>query len=150
MTRLSHLFLVFIGLSITLKLSSQNTESLKIISGEYVSYKWIGLPVAEMLDNEANSYLKKKMIINKSSLILFSDTVSIVEKYEFKKKKQNDFFRVFRDFDYKEMNIKGDSITVMSAIGPKGTSNYRTDIIITEKFLVTEYKGIFYFFKKKK
>lgn len=144
--RLALNFLVLFYLLTSFKTNAQISESVKSILGDYTSYKWFDLPVTEVL--EPNSLIGGKMSIKSDSFILFSDTVPKIVEYKFCKRNQIDFFRVFKHFDYRKMNIKSDSIIVMTIICPEYSQSPQIDIIITREFLATEYKGYFYLFKK--
>jgi hypothetical protein len=134
-------------LFISFETNGQNMDSINNFLGKYSSYKWFDLPVTGMLYPEANSYIGKKMIINKNSFVLFSDTLKDV-KYEFRKCEQIEFFREFRHFDYRKLKIAYDSIKVISVTTPESDFNPPIDIILTKDFFVTEYMGYFYFFKR--
>jgi hypothetical protein len=115
------------------------------IKGTYISYKWVDLPVTESFDPD--SFKGKKMIIKQNSLILFLDTISNVE-YNFNKQDQIDFFRAFRHFDYRRIGIKEDNVLIMRVACPQYKPSPQIDIVVTKDFLITEFRGYFYFFRK--
>ena len=115
--------------------------------GDYISYKWFDLPVTSRLYPKADSFLLKKMQINPNLFILFSDNLKDV-KYELRRVEQIEFFREFREFDYRVFKINSDTVMVLRVVSPSYNFKPPVDIVLNGSSYITEFNGYFYCFKR--
>ncbi|MGN6568382.1 MAG: hypothetical protein ACTHJ0_10540 [Flavipsychrobacter sp.] len=127
--------------------TAQSRQIPDTLLGEYIAYRYVDLPVVALSYQDAKLLLGKKMVIQRNRIIVFNDTLTDVS-YTITKSDQIDFFRAYRHFDWRRLGIKEDSIDVLSA---NNTFHAPVDVVLAkEDFFVTEYKGFYFLFHKKK
>ncbi len=129
--------------------SGQAEKTAKAFYGKYISCKWVDLPVTELAYEDADKYLNRELTISKSSVTLFSSTYDHVN-FETSKHEFIDYFRVFRHFDFRRIDSTVDSLAVLTVVTSDSDIRPSFDIIILKDFLITEYKGYFYYFRRRK
>ncbi|HTQ64375.1 MAG TPA: hypothetical protein VMI12_06230 [Puia sp.] len=148
MKLLPTIFLIFFisgaGSSIAQEKNNSGDVSTKYY-GAYYSYRYLGEDVTEMASKNANSFLNKKMKIDSLQFVLFSDTLKS-PVYTFMHEERHHFFMRYTVDENLFKNL-GDTVSVLTVTR---NEDYRKKIIILSgNELVVNYKGYFYFFRKK-
>ncbi|MBS1918291.1 MAG: hypothetical protein JST87_18640 [Bacteroidetes bacterium] len=128
------------------KSQSISKNAKRLYFGKYYSYKWIDEDVTAMDYKHANKLLKRSMIIDRNVFVFFNDTI-VNPKYELMEVNKQDFFS---DYKIDESNFKNLSETFLVLSISKEDEFGDTEVIISGKDRIINYKGYFYFFRKSK
>lgn len=113
--------------------------------GNFLSYKWVAEEVTELTEKQANSFLKKGMKIDTAIFFIFDDTVHS-PTYKISKIDKISFFRAYT-VDYRNFKQLSDPLTVLYVL--KDHDYEDEGIIIAGNDLIANYRGCFYYFKRK-
>ncbi len=142
-----YLSLLFVSLFLTSKISAQanDTKNEYSIWGKYCSYKMEYENVTEMSYSDAKKFLNKCMLLQPSIFTLFDDTI-VNPEYTNRDIPRAKFFS---EYDVNEEKFGALNKFLHIILVKKDKTFEETRIIVTGNYLIANYKGYFYFFKKK-
>lgn len=142
----TYLSLLLVSLFLTSKISAQanDTKNKYSIWGKYYSYKMEYEDVTEMSYADAKKFLNKCILLKPSIFVLFDDTI-INPEYT-----NRDIPRVkfFSEYDVNEKKFSALGNVLHTILVKKDKTFEETRIIVNGNYLIANYKGYFYFFKK--